>query len=281
MSTASSGRVAGKVAFITGAARGQGRSHAVELASEGADIIAIDICAQVDSVPYALATPEDLAETVAQVEALGRRIVARQVDVRDGPALRAALADAVAELGRLDIVVANAGVWSPGLVEEMTDQSWADMIDINLTGVWNTAKAAVPHIRAGGRGGSIVLISSVAGLKGGPGITHYIAAKHGLVGVMRGLAMELGPEHIRVNTIHPTQVATDMIMNVRLHKTFVPGQAVVTVDEFAAVSQGMHALPIPWVESSDISKAVLFLASDDARYITATALPVDAGGTTK
>src|ERR1700733_13802396 len=177
-------RVDGKVACITGAARGQGRSHAIRLAQEGADIIAIDICAQVDSVPYAMATPDDLAETVKEVEALNRRIVATQADVRDYDALKAALDDGVRKLGRLDIVSANAGIVSSRRAGELSEQSWQDVIDINLTGVWHTAKAAVPHLIDGGRGGSIILTSSAAGLKASRNIAHYVSAKHGLVGLM-------------------------------------------------------------------------------------------------
>src|SRR5690554_3057395 len=178
------GRVEGKVAFITGAARGQGRSHAVRLAEEGADIIAVDICDQVGSVPYPMATPDDLAKTVDAVEALDRRIVARQADVRSYDAVKSALEAGVAELGRVDIVSANAGISSFAPVEEMDESTWRDMIDINLTGVWNTCKAAIPHLRAAG-GGAIIITSSVAGLKGMANIGHYASAKHGVVGLMR------------------------------------------------------------------------------------------------
>ena len=275
------GRVAGKVAFITGAARGQGRSHAVRLAQEGADIIAVDICDQVETVPYPLATREDLAQTVAMVEACDRRIVSRIADVRDSEAMKRVVDDGVAELGRLDIVAANAGIWSPGRIEQLSDPVWHEMIDINLTGAWYTAKAAIPHLRAGGAGGSIILTSSVAGLKGGPGIVHYITAKHGIVGMMRALAMELAPERIRVNSLNPTQVNTDMLMNESIKKLFVPDRDDVPMEEFVAVSQSLNALPVPWVEPTDVSHALLFLASDESRYITGVALPVDAGGASK
>jgi (+)-trans-carveol dehydrogenase len=271
------GRLQNKVAFITGAARGQGRSHAIRLAQEGADIIAVDICDQVGSVPYDLARPEDLAETVSQVEALDRRIVATQADVRDLAALTKAVDDGVAELGRLDIVSANAGIVSYGTLDDITEQTWQDMIDINLTGVWRTVRASLPHIRAGGRGGSIILTSSTAGLIAYPGIGHYTAAKHGVVGLMRTLALELAPEMIRVNSVHPTSVNTDMVNNEATYKLFVPGVENPTTEQFAEVSTQMQALPIPWVEPVDISNAVLFLASDEGRYITGVALPVDAG----
>jgi len=203
------GRVAGKVAFVTGAARGQGRSHAIRLAQEGADTIAVDLCAQVSSVPYTMSTPEDLAETVKEIEALDRRIVATQADVRDYDAVKAALDEGVAQLGQLDIVAANAGIFSFGSLEELDDVTWQDMIDVNLTGVWHAAKAAIPHLRAAG-GGSIILTSSTAGLMAIPNIGHYTSAKHGVVGLMRTLALELAPDMIRVNSVHPTTVNTDM-----------------------------------------------------------------------
>jgi SDR family mycofactocin-dependent oxidoreductase len=197
------GRVEGKVAFITGAARGQGRSHAVRLAQEGADIIAVDVCEDMPGMPYAGATQEDLAETVKEVEALDRRIVAEKADVRDYGALKAALDDGIAQLGRLDIVSANAGIGSsPHAAQDLAEQTWQDMLDINLTGVWHTAKAATPHLIEGGHGGSIVLTSSAAGLQAYANIAHYVSAKHGVVGLMRTLALELAPHSIRVNSIH-------------------------------------------------------------------------------
>ena len=277
------GRVEGKVAFITGAARGQGRSHAIRLAEEGADIIAVDLCAQVDTVPYPMATPADLEQTVKDVEALDRRIVARQADVRDLAALKAVVDEGVAELGgRLDIVSANAGIASTDAsTSDISEQSWADMIDINLTGVWHTTKAAVPHMLAAGNGGSIVLTSSAAGLIAYPGIGHYVSAKHGVVGLMRTLALELAPHRIRVNSIHPTQVDTDMIQNETIWRLFSPDEPNPSREGFAPVSQEMNALPIPWVEARDISNALLFLASDEARYITGVPLPVDAGAVIK
>jgi (+)-trans-carveol dehydrogenase len=176
------GKLEGKVAFITGAARGQGRSHAVTLAREGADIIAVDIAAQIDSVPYPMATPQDLAQTVKEVEALDRRIIATQADVRDYDAVKAALDEGVAQLGRLDIVSANAGIFGFDRAESLAEQTWRDMIDTDLTGVWHAAKAAIPHLRAGGRGGSMILTSSTMGLMAQPNLAHYVAAKHGVVG---------------------------------------------------------------------------------------------------
>jgi SDR family mycofactocin-dependent oxidoreductase len=277
------GRLQGKVAFVTGAARGQGRSHAIRLAQEGADIVAVDLVKQVETVPYAMSTPEDLTETVKEVEALDRRIVATEVDVRDFGALKAALDDGVAQLGRLDIVAANAGIFSFGTLEELSEQEWQDMIDVNLTGVWHTAKAAIPHIKAGGRGGSIILTSSTAGLKAIPHIGHYTAAKHGVVGLMRTLALELAPDMIRVNSVHPTSVNTDMIQNSATYALFAPDleESARTKEVLADRFQALNALPIPWVDPVDISNAVLWLASDESRYVTGVTLPVDAGSLIK
>jgi (+)-trans-carveol dehydrogenase len=272
------GRVTGKVAFITGAARGQGRSHAIRLAQEGADIIAVDLCGQIGTVPYPMATEADLAETVSEVEALDRRIVATQADVRDYGAVKAALDDGVAQLGRLDIVSANAGIFGFSTLEDMDETTWQDMIDVNLTGVWHAAKAAISHLRAAG-GGSVILTSSTAGLKAIPNTGHYNAAKHGVVGLMRTLAAELAQDRIRVNSVHPTAVDTDMIQNAATYALFAPDlpEAERTRDVLAPRFGQLNLLPIPWVEAVDISNAVLFLASDEARYVTGVTLPVDAG----
>ena len=265
------GRIDGKVAFITGAARGQGRSHAIRLAEEGADIIAIDICQDYETVAYPLATSEDLQETVAAVEALGRRIVAREADVRDGDAVKAAVDDGVAELGRLDVVVANAGVCTVQPWDEVTPQVWRDTIDTNLTGVWNTCVHAAPHLIDGG-GGSMILTSSTAGHKGMPFVGPYVAAKHGIVGIMRLLATELGRHSIRVNTLHPTGVDTPMgAMNVALEPLLDDNP------ELAPLF--MNILPVELTDPRDQSNAVLFLASDEARYVTGLELKVDAGYT--
>ena len=269
------GKLEGKVAFITGAARGQGRSHAVRLAEEGADIIAVDICAQIDTVPYPLATPDDLAETVKEVEALDRRIFARPADVRDAAALRVALEAGIAELGPVDIVLANAGIAPMSLTPR--DQEWQDAIDVNLTGVYNTVRIAAPAMIERGQGGAIVLTSSTAGITGiggsTPGGLGYTAAKHGLVGLMRAYANYLAPDSIRVNSVHPTGVITPMVVN-----DFM--QAFLQADP--AMSQAMaNALPVDMIEPVDVSNAIVWLVSDDARYITGVALPVDAGFTNK
>jgi (+)-trans-carveol dehydrogenase len=276
------GRVEGKVAFITGAARGQGRAHAVRLAQEGADIIAIDICKQIDSVQIPLSTPEDLAETADLVRGQNRRIYTAEVDVRDYDALKAAVDAGVEQLGRLDIIVANAGIGNGGATLDKTSEpDWTDMIDVNLGGVWKTVKAGVPHILAGGRGGSIILTSSVGGLKAYPHTGHYVAAKHGVVGLMRTFAVELGAQNIRVNSVHPTNVNTPLFMNEGTMKLFRPDLENPGPDDMKVVGQLMHTLPIGWVEPEDIANAVLFLASEEARYITGVTLPVDGGSCLK
>jgi SDR family mycofactocin-dependent oxidoreductase len=274
------GRLVGRVALVTGAARGQGRAIANALAVEGADVLGVDICGPIPTVTtYALATRDDLDETVALVESAGRRMIADAVDVRDYAALETFVAKGVAELGRLDIVVANAGIASLSFnTLELNLDEWRDMIDTNLTGVFHTVKAAVPHIEAGGRGGAVVLTSSSAGLKAYAGIGHYVAAKHGVVGLMKTLALELAPKMIRVNTINPSNVNTPMLDQEMLWQLFVPdkeGQA--TKEDFAAASRASNAMPISWLEAEDIANAVLFLVSDEGRYITGVALPVDAG----
>jgi SDR family mycofactocin-dependent oxidoreductase len=276
------GRVEGKVAFISGAARGQGRSHAARLAQEGADVIAIDVCGPIDNLSYPHSTPEDLAETADLVKGLNRRIVTALVDVRDYDALKSAVDSGVEQLGRLDIIVANAGVGTDGRkLHKIRENVWQDMIDINLSGGWHTVKAGVPHVLSGGRGGSIVLTSSVGGRKAYPNTGHYIAAKHGVIGLMRAFAVELGPQMIRVNSVLPTQVSTTMLMNEQTYHLFRPDLPEPGPEDFAPISQMMHTLPVPWVDAADISNAVLFLASDESRYITGVSLPVDAGSLLK
>ncbi|MBS1845336.1 MAG: mycofactocin-coupled SDR family oxidoreductase [Actinobacteria bacterium] len=271
------GKLDGKVALITGAARGQGRAEAVRLAEEGADIVAVDICAQIATVPFALATEEDLEETVRRVEATGRRIVAATADTRRIDQLHAALERGVTALGRLDIAVANAGIssWAPAV--EITEEQWDDVLETNLKGVWNTCKVAVPEIRRHGEGGALVLTSSVAGLHGYANLAAYTSAKHGLVGLMRVLGMELGPEKIRVNTIHPGTVNTPMLLNDAVYELFCPDMEKPTEADIREVAAGLNPMPTPWVEASDVANAVAFLVSDDARFITGATLPIDAG----
>lgn len=265
------GKLDGKVAFITGAARGQGRSHAVRLAQEGADVIAVDICRQIDTVAYPMATPEDLAETARAVEALDRRIVAREADVRDRSALEAAFAAGVAELGPVDVVVANAGI-AP-LSTNPVPQEWQDVIDVNLTGVYHTVETAIPSMVERGEGGAIVLTSSTAGLTGiggpNPGGLGYTASKHGVVGLMRSYANQLAPHRIRVNSVHPTGVRTPMIVNEVMQEF---------LEQDPQLGGALtNALPVDMLEPVDISNAIVWLVSDDGRYVTGVTLPVDAG----
>jgi (+)-trans-carveol dehydrogenase len=272
------GRLDGKVVFITGVARGQGRSHAIRFAEEGADIIGIDVIEPIAGSTSPPATQADMDETVAAVEALDRRIIATKADVRSLEQVKAAVDEGVAQLGRLDVVIANAGVsTSMGPAESLTEEEFVDMIDINLTGVWRSCAAAIPHIKKGGRGGSIILTSSAAGLTGMGNIAHYVSAKHGVVGLMRTLALELAPEHIRVNSIHPTTVDTPMVNNDATFRLFRPELDNPGVDDFLDAAKLMNAIPVGWVESVDISNAMVWLASDEARYVTGVPLPVDAG----
>jgi SDR family mycofactocin-dependent oxidoreductase len=265
------GRVEGKVAFVTGAGRGQGRSHAIRLAEEGADIIAVDILENYETVAYGMSTQADLDQTVKEIEALDRRIVARKADVRDPAALRSALEEGVAELGHLDIVSANAGICTVQAWDEVTPQVWQDTLDTNLTGVWNTMVAAVPHLIANG-GGSIICTSSTAGIKGLPFLSPYVAAKHGVVGIARSLANELAHHHIRVNTVHPTGVNTPMLDG-------LGGLDPLITKDPALGSIFVNTYQIEVVEARDISNAVLFLASDEARYVTGLEFTIDAGNT--
>jgi SDR family mycofactocin-dependent oxidoreductase len=274
------GRFDGKTAFITGAARGQGRSHAVRLAAEGADVVAVDVCAGIPTVAYGLATPEDLAETARLVEQKGRRVVTAQVDVRDADALADALRKGLDELGRgLDVVLANAGI---GLMAADADpgRAFRDQLDVNLVGVWNTVQAAAPVLIEQRRGGAIVLTSSAFGLTGRGGSGKggddgYVASKHGVVGLMRTFATWLAPHGIRVNCVNPSGVATPMVLNPAVEALFGGdddgGDPVKPTDDVA------NLLDVTLVDPEDVSAAVAFLASDEARYITGVALPVDAG----
>lgn len=271
------GMLDGKVALITGAARGQGRSHAVRLAQEGANIIAIDLCAQPSTVSVPGATPADLEETVRLVEKHDRRIVAQIGDVRDVDSMVRIATEGVAELGRLDIVVANAGIWAVGATEPESlaerQRVWQESIGVDLTGVFNTLEATVPILVNAGRGGAIVLTSSTAGLKSmainSLAQNAYTAAKHGVVGLMRNYAVELAPHMIRVNTVHPTSVATPMIMN------DVTNAYLEKHPSLAGLMSNL--LPVPAVDPVDISNGVLYLVSDMGRYVTGITLPVDAG----
>jgi SDR family mycofactocin-dependent oxidoreductase len=270
------GSLEGKVAFITGAARGQGRSHAIRLAEEGADIIAVDICCQIDSVPYVLSTPDDLAETVQEVEKRGRRIFAQQADVRDEGGLCQALEAGMDALGSVDIVLANAGI-AP-MSTKQADSVWRDVLDINLTGVFHTIEAAIPAMMEGGRGGAIIITGSTAAITGigGPDRASlaYGAAKHGLVGLMKSYANNLAHHSIRVNAVHPTGVETPMVQNDAMQAYLVHKSA-------ARAEFLTNALPVELLLPVDISNAIVWLVSDDARYVTGVSLPVDAGFSNK
>lgn len=272
------GRVDGKVAFITGAARGQGRAHAVRLAQEGASIVGVDICGQIPGVPYSLATEEDLEETARLVERSGGRIVTSVADVRDAAALSAAVEEGLRAFDHINVLVANAGICSSeGAAWEISDDTWQQMLDINLTGVWHTVKAVTPTILRSGLPGSIVLTSSFTGLKGEPHIAHYAAAKHGVTGLMRSLAHELGPHNVRVNSVHPGNTETGMIMNDFGFGLLRPDLKKVQRDDAGQVLKQLTLMNVDFIQPEDIANAVLFLASDEARFITGVTLPVDAG----
>ncbi|WP_233598662.1 mycofactocin-coupled SDR family oxidoreductase [Amycolatopsis sp. WAC 01375] len=270
----------GKVVVVTGAARGQGRSHAARLAEEGADVIALDVCADIESAGYPMATMDDLAETERLVRNAGRNAVTAQVDVRDRAALAAAIADAVTELGGLHAVVANAGILPMGAHRPMT--AFADTVDINLGGVFNTVHAALPHL---GDGASVVVVGSGAGLMprtpedsgAGPGFVAYKFAKRALVDYVSTLAVELASRGMRINAVHPTNVATDMLLNDSMFGAFRPDLETPTADDIVPVLTGMHAQPVAWVSPEDVSHAVLFLAGDESRHVTGMQLRVDAG----
>jgi (+)-trans-carveol dehydrogenase len=278
------GRLDNRVAFITGVARAQGRSHALRLAEEGANIIGLDSCTDVRTTPYPGATTEDLEETGRLIAKTGRKAVLRKADVRDPAAVQAVADEGVAELGRLDIVSANAGVFSMGTLVELDLEAWHDVLDINLTGVLHTVKATVPHIRAGGRGGSLILTASAIGIDPMPATGHYSAAKSGVITLMKTLAVELGPENIRVNAVAPGVVDTLMVDNEQVRRAFAPHLNNPTREESAKPGAGffdINALPHPWVEVDDISAVVAFLASDESRYITGVTIPVDNGSLVK
>jgi (+)-trans-carveol dehydrogenase len=277
------GTLDGKVAFITGAARGQGRSHALALAREGADIVALDIGRDAfESVPYPLGTEAELDETVAAVEALGRRALKGVADVRDLAQIQAVVDTALETFDGIDIVCANAGIGSFFVSWEITPQQWQDMIDVNLTGVFNTTRATLPSMIERGEGGSLVLTSSTAGLIGYAHTAHYTAAKHGVIGLMKVLAQELGPHRIRVNAVCPTTVNTPLVVNDATFQLFAPDVSNPTADDVREAFAGLNSLPdLPWIEPEDVSEAVVWLCSDAARYVTGLAMPIDAGNTVK
>jgi SDR family mycofactocin-dependent oxidoreductase len=266
----------GKTAVITGGARGQGRSHALALAGAGADIALLDAVSDVATVPYPLATEADMEQTRKSVEDLDRRCETIKVDVRDGAAMTRAVDQVVTRLGRVDILCANAGIFSWSSVEEMTDQIWQDMIDVNLTGVFNSFRAVAPHMRRQGSG-RVIATASMAGRGGFAQIGHYVAAKWGLIGLTKSFALEMGTHHVTANVVAPTNVNTDMIQNDAARRFFVPDVESPTEADAAKAMSGMTGMGIPWVEPSDISGAILYLVSDSARYVTGEVLHVAAG----
>jgi len=275
------GALDGRVAFVTGAARGQGRAYAVRLAREGADVIVSDICAPVsDTIPYVAATPEDLAETVRLVEAEGRKALARAVDIRDDAAVRQLVADGVEQFGRLDVLVANAGVLSWGRVWELTDDQWNTVIDVNLTGTWRTLRAVIPAMIDAGNGGSIIIVSSAGGLKATPGNGHYAASKHGLTSLTNTLALELGEYSIRVNSIHPYSIATPMIENDAMMK--ILGAHPSYLNSYAPMpyqppTKGSRAKRSDFMSAEEAAEVVVWLAGDNSSVLSGSQISVDRG----
>jgi SDR family mycofactocin-dependent oxidoreductase len=274
-----SGRVSGKVAVVTGAARGIGRACALRLAEEGADVALLDIAGAVATVPYPGSSPADLDASAAAVAALGRRALVHRVDVTDGDAVATALAAVRAQLGRIDILVTAAGIDSWGNAWELSEAQWQRMLDVNLSGVWRTAKAAAP-VMIGQKAGAMVFIGSVLSHRANRQFAHYTAAKHGVLGLTRAFALELAPHMVRVNSVDPTVVNTDMVMNQAYLDRFA-GKAGATIEEVKELYLRWNTLPVPWIEPVDVANAVLFLASDEARGITGVALPVDLGALLK
>jgi (+)-trans-carveol dehydrogenase len=273
------GRLDGKVAFITGAARGQGRSHAIRLAEEGAKIIGIDICEDVASIAelYPLATQADLDETARLVEEAGGEIVTAKADVREFAQVDAAVQEGITRFGHVDICLANAGVVALKKSWETPEQTWDDVIGINLKGVWNSVRACIPAMIDQAKGGAIVITSSVAGLKGYPNTSAYSAAKSGCIGLMQSMAGELAEYNIRVNTVHPMNVDTPMLQNEGTYKLFLPELEDPGKEDLAKLAIDFALLPIPWVDAADITAAILWLVSDEARYVTGIQLPIDGG----
>jgi SDR family mycofactocin-dependent oxidoreductase len=269
-------RFTGKVAMVTGAARGQGRSHAIRLAAEGADVILCDLAADIDTVPYALGTEDELRETAALIADLDRRTVVCRCDVRSTADLAAAVRRGLDELGRIDVLVANAGIAGVSTLAEMSDDAWQNMIDVNLTGVFKTLRAVVPHMVAR-RYGRIVATSSIVGRQGSANIGHYVAAKWGVLGLVKSLAVEVAEHGVTVNAVCPTSVDSPMIQNEAFHRLFLPDADEIVPSEVEAAYTALNPIPVPWLAPDDVSDAVLFLASDEARFITGDALPVALG----
>lgn len=267
----------GKVAYITGVARGQGRSHAIALAKRGVRIVGLDICAPVESAPYEMANEAELAETEALIKEVGGDCILTVGDVRSLDDQIAAVNSAVERWGRVDIVLGNAGVCTYGDLATMSVEKWQEMMDIDLTGVWMSARAAAGPMIEAGNGGSMIFTSSTAGLRNLNQIGHYVAAKHGVTGLAKAFANELAPHNIRVNSLHPSNCRTEMMLNTGVAKMFRPDLDSPTWEDAVDSYGTIHLLNTPWVEPEDVSNAVVFLVSDEARFITGAAIPVDAG----
>lgn len=270
------GKLDGKVALITGGARGQGRSHALTFAREGADIVICDIVSQLETVPYEMSHPDDLEVTAKLVQEEDRRCLAMQADVRDTEQLAAVVDAAISEFGKIDILLANAGIVAPVALTDISDQAWSEMIETDLTGVFKSIRAVAPHMIAQ-RSGRIIATSSMVGRIGVPNLSHYVAAKWGVIGLVKSLALELGPHNITVNAVCPTNVDTPMIQNPAMYGLFAPGIDNPTRDDVTPGFTALNALPIPWVEAKDISEGMLYLAAESGRYVTGEALSIAAG----
>lgn len=265
-----------KVALVTGAARGQGRAEALRLARDGYDLLLVDLCADIPGIPYPLARPEDLAETARLAGSAGRRVEARRADIRDAAALASAVAEGAAALGGLDAVVANAGVFAAAPVLDTAPETWHAIVETNLRGAWNTARATLPLLLER-HGGAMVFVASIAGLKGIENLGAYAAAKHGVIGLMRTLAIEMAPRGVRVNAVCPTNVGTDLLHNEAMYRLFAPDDPRPDPDALRTAFQTVNRMPVPWIEPEDVAEAVAWLLSDGARFVTGTALAVDAG----
>lgn len=270
------GKLDGKVALITGGARGQGRSHAITFAREGADIVVCDLAAQIETVPYTMSNPDDLSETVKLVEDQDRRCVAMQADVRDTAQVTSVVNRAIAEFGQIDILIANAGIVAPLPLVDISDQAWSDMVETDLTGVFKSIRAVAPHMIER-RSGRIIATSSMVGKTGVPGLAHYVAAKWGVIGLVKSAALEFGQYGITVNAVCPTNVDTPMIQNPAMYSLFAPDIQNPTRDDVVPGFTSLNALPIPWVQAQDISEGMLYLAAESGRYVTGETLTIAAG----
>jgi SDR family mycofactocin-dependent oxidoreductase len=270
------GKLDGQVAVVTGGARGQGRSHAIHIAREGADVVICDVCHDLDAVRYPMATPDDLEETVRLVEKEGRRCVALQADVRDYDQVAAVTDRAAEEFGKIDILIANAGVMRMNPIQDHTPDQWRDVVDTNLTGVYHAMHAVAPHLIRNNYGRIVATASTMARGAAGNSVS-YVAAKWGVVGMVKSVAQDLAPWNVTVNAVAPTSVSTHMIHNEDLYKLFRPDLAEPTIDDVREAFKMLNVIPVSWLEPEDVSKSVLFLLSEDAKYITGSVIDINAG----